>query len=86
MFERDYAFDIENNHPKIKMSRWQDDIEKMRRFAEVRPSYFLDHLAASLDCGERIQVIFDNPLPDVVEYQINNNRWIQSCGLGGRVL
>ena len=54
----------------------------MRRFAELRPAYFIDHVAASLDCGERIQVIFDNPLPDVVEYQINN-RWINHTVLEG---
>ena len=83
MFERDYAFDIENNHPKIKMSRWQDDIEKMRRFAEVRPSYFLDHLATSLRCDKRVHIVFENSNPEIVEFQINNNRWLNYSILEG---
>lgn len=82
-FEDEYYFDIKNNHPQGNWSRWVDDIDKMRRFAELRPAYFIDHVAASLDCGERIQVIFDNPSPDVVEYQINNNRWVNHSVLEG---
>lgn len=83
MFERDYAFDIETNHTKIAISRWRNDIDVMRRFAEERPIYFMNHLTASLGGDKRIEVVFDNPFPDIVEYQINNNRWINHTVLQG---
>lgn len=82
-FEDEYYFDIKNNHPQGRWSTWVEDIKKIRRFAEERPAYYLDHLAASLGCDERIQVVFNNPHSDIVEYQINNNRWVNHPLLEG---